>query len=1105
MLKKIIHRPVLATVISIILVILGLIGLFNLPLTQFPEIAPPQVAVNAFYPGGNAEVVSRSVIVPIEEAINGVENMSYMTSTANNDGSASISVSFKLGTDPDQAAVNVQNRVAQVTGILPPEVVQAGISVFKQQNSFIMALEITSDNNKLYDETFLQNYTKINLLPEIKRIQGVGNAGIFGAKDYAIRVWLNPQQLAAYSLSPQEVMAAIQDQSLEAAPGKFGENSKEALEFAIKYKGKLKTVEDFQNIVIRSNAEGSALYLKDIARIEFGSASYTNENKADGLDGVAFGINQTAGSNANEIQIAITELMERASKSFPKGVKYNVIFSTKTQLDDSINQVKTTLIEAFLLVFIVVILFLQDFRSTLIPAIAVPVSLIGTFFFMQLMGYSINMLTLFALLLAIGIVVDDAIVVVEAVHSKMERKHLPALPATVSTMGEITNAIISITLVMVAVFFPAGFLKGSTGVFYRQFTFTLAVAILISALNALTLSPALCALFLKNKHSGEEGGNPADKKDPVSRFFVSFNNGFKAFTHKYINALRFLVQHKWIAVAALAMITIASVYLMRSTPKAFVPNEDNNFIVFGLSLPPGASLDRTTRALGNATDLLKGETSINSTVTISGLNPFGFNNISSYATGFICLKPIEQRGEIKVIDNLVTHFSDKLSPIKEGSIFAFTMPTLQGFGNFNGLEFVLQDRTGGSLTKFGEVANQFVADLANEKQIGTVNNTFEADYPQLEIDVDNLKAKQLGVNVRDLMMTVQAYYGSMQATDFNLFGKYYRVYVQADIPYRSEPSSLDGIFIKNKLGEMVPVNSMVQLKHVYGPQTINRYNMYNSIPVNASPKEGVSTGEAIKVVEALAAKKLPAGYSYEWTGLSKEEKESGNQVLAIFVLSIVFVYFLLAALYESYIVPLAVIFSVPTGIIGVFLAIQAAGIDNNIYVQIGLIMLIGLLSKNAILIVEFALQRRRTGHSIVEAALEGASLRLRPILMTSFAFIAGLIPLMYVKGSSANGNHSVSIGTAGGMLSGVLLGIFIVPVLFIIFQNLQEKISPHKKNSSETENQHLQMHNESMGEDHGTLIIKISSMRLVIGCRISFYLFNYRPDDLWMYGGKKIH
>jgi len=1051
MLKKIITRPVLATVISILLVILGLIGLFNLPLTQFPEIAPPQVSVSAFYPGGNAEVVSRSVIVPLEEAINGVENMSYMTSSANNDGSASISVSFKLGTDPDQAAVNVQNRVAQVTGILPPEVVQAGISTSKQLNSMIMVLEISSDNNKLYNETFLQNYIKINILPEIKRIQGVGNAFIFGGKDYAIRIWLNPQQLAAYQITPQEVLGAIQDQSLEAAPGKFGENSSEALEFAIKYKGKLNNIEDFQSLVIKSNPDGSALYLKDVARIEFGSASYSNENKADGLDGVALGIFQMSGSNANEIQIAILEMMDRSAKSFPKGIKYNVVFSTKTQLDDSISQVKTTLIEAFILVFIVVILFLQDFRSTLIPAIAVPVSLIGTFFFMQMMGYSINMLTLFALLLAIGIVVDDAIVVVEAVHSKMERKHMAALPATISTMGEITNAIISITLVMVAVFFPAGFLKGSTGVFYKQFTFTLAVAILISALNALTLSPALCALFLKDKHHPEGDGSPLVKKGFVARFYDGFNTGFRALTHKYLVSLKFLFAHKWVALSALAIITAITVYMMNTTPKAFVPNEDNNFVVFQLALPPGASLNRTTEALAKTTNLLKGEPSINSTVTISGLNPMGFNNSSSYATGFICLKPIEERGEMKLIDDLTNHFNKKLSPVKEGSVFAFTFPTLPGFGNFNGVEFVLQDRTGGGFQKFGDVANQFVAELSKEKEVANARLDFKADYPQLEIDVDNLKAKQMGVNVRDLLMTVQTYYGSIQATDFNLFGKYYRVFLQADIPFRADAVSLDGVFVKNNIGEMVPVSAIVNLKHVYGPETISRYNMYNSIPVSVSPKQGVSTGQAIKAIEALAVKKLPVGYSYELTGLSKEESESGNQVLLIFIMSVVFVYFLLAGLYESYILPLAVILSIPTGIIGVFIAIQIAGLDNNIYVQIGLIMLVGLLSKNAILIVEFALQRRRAGHTIVESALEGASLRLRPILMTSFAFVAGLIPLMYVEGSSANGNHSVSIGTAGGMLSGVLLGIFIVPVLFIVFQHLQEKLSPHKKYHQEEE------------------------------------------------------
>lgn len=1056
MLKTIIRRPVLATVISIILVILGLIGLSRLPLTQFPEIAPPSVQVNAFYPGGNAEVVSRAVIVPLEEAINGVENMTYMTSSASNDGAASVSVFFKLGTNPDQAAVNVQNRVAQVTSQLPVEVVQAGITTIKQLNSMIMVLSLYSEDSKLYDEKFVQNYAKINVIPEIKRIQGVGNAFVFGTKDYAIRIWLKPQQLASYGLTPQDVMTAIQDQSLEAAPGKFGENSNETLEYVIKYKGKLNTSEQFENIVIKSNSDGSVLYLKDVARIEFGSSSYASDNKLDGMEGAAMGIFQTAGSNANEIQIKINNLLERAALSFPKGIKYKVVYSTKIQLDDSIDQVKMTLIEAFILVFIIVFLFLQDFRSTLIPAIAVPVSLIGTFFFLQLMGFSINMLTLFALVLAIGIVVDDAIVVVEAVHSKMERSHIPAREATFSAMSEITGAIISITLVMAAVFLPVGFMEGSTGVFYRQFAFTLATAILISALNALTLSPALCALFLKNSHAGEGREKITTRKSFAGRFFSGFNVGFKAITNKYIAGIRFLIRYRWVGIGLLAIIIAATLLLMQKTPRGFIPNEDANFVAFALSLPPGASLERTSKVLKKADTILKTEQAIQTTVTISGFNMLSGSNSSAYAMGFVNLKQVDQRGKIKGIDDLVSHLNNRFFPIKEGSFNVFTFPSVPGFGSFNGLEFVLQDRTGGNIQKFSDEARAFLGELAKEKEIGTAFTLFKADFPQLELEVDNIKAKQLGVSVRDLMATLQAYYGSMQATDFNRFGKYYRVYVQADIAYRSEPSSLDGIFVKNQQGQMVPVNTLVHLKHVYGPEAIGRYNMFNAININATPKAGYSTGDAMKAVEKVAAKKLPIGYSYEWTGLSKEEKESGNQMILIFALSFVFVYFLLSAQYESYILPLAVMLSIPTGVLGVFLAINIWGIDNNIYVQVGLIMLIGLLAKNAILIVEFALQRRKAGNTLVSSALEGASLRLRPILMTSFAFIVGLIPLMYATGASALGNHSISIGTAGGMLSGVILGVFIVPVLFIIFQYLQEKISGRPKFTISDSNGHGQ-------------------------------------------------
>jgi len=1032
---------VLATVISIILVMLGLVGLFRLPLTQFPDIAPPTISVFAVYPGGNAEVVTRSVIVPIEEAINGVENMTYIRSTASNDGSANISVYFKLGTNPDQAAVNVQNRVAEVTSVLPPEVIQAGITTTKQQNSMIMVIDINSEDSRLYNETFVQNYTKINVLPEIKRIPGVGNAQVFGTKDYAIRIWLKPQQLAAYNLTPQDVISAIQDQSLEAAPGKFGENSKEALEYVIKYKGKLNTPEQYENLVVRSNPDGSVLYLKDLARIEFGSSSYASDNKVDGKDGATLGIFQTAGSNANEIQIAILKVLEKASRSFPKGIKYDVIYSTKKQLDSSIRQVESTLLEAFILVFIIVFLFLQDFRSTLIPAIAVPVSLIGTFFFLQLLGFSINMLTLFALVLAIGIVVDDAIVVVEAVHTKMERAKLPAREATFSAMSEITGAIISITLVMSAVFLPVGFMEGPTGVFYRQFALTLATAILISALNALTLSPALCALLLRNAHAGEGGEKITARKSFAGRFFQAFNAGFKATTNRYITGVRFLARHRFVAAGMLALIIAVTVWLMRTAPKGFIPNEDDNFVVFMAALPPGASLDRTTAVLRRADTLLQGEKAIHSTVTFSGFNMLSNSSGSAYAMGFVNLKPIADRGSINEIKDVVSHLSDKFTPIKEGTFSVFTMPSVPGFGTFNGLEFVLQDRTGGSIRKFSETANRFLAVLNKQKQIGSAFTLFKADFPQLEMDVDDIKAKQLGVSVRDIMATLQAYYGSMQATDFNRFGKYYRVFVQADIPFRNDPSTIDGIYVRNQAGQMVPVNTLVTLKRVYGPESIDRYNLFNSISVNATPADGYSTGEAMKAVEAVAARNLPQGYSFEWTGLSKEENESGNQMLLIFGLSILFVYFLLSAQYESYILPLCVILSIPTGIAGVFLAIRLAGIDNNIYVQVGLIMLIGLLSKNAILIVEYALQRRRAGHTILSSAMEAARLRLRPILMTSLAFIAGLTPLMNVRGASAQGNHSISIGTAGGMLSGVVLGVFIIPALFIIFQYLQERIS----------------------------------------------------------------
>lgn len=1040
MFKKFIERPVLATVISILLVILGVLGLTSLPLQQFPDIAPPAVQVMAIYPGANAETILRSVAPSLEESINGVENMSYISSNASNDGSLIITVYFKLGTDPDQAAVNVQNRVAQATSQLPAEVVQAGITTAKQQNSLIMVVDLFSEDAKNYDQTFMANYAAINIIPEIKRIPGVGQAIVFGGnKDYSMRVWLNPSQMSAHSLTPQEVSAAIQDQNLEAAPGKFGESSKESFEYVIKYKGKLNEASDYENIVIRANADGSVLRLKDVARIEFGAYTYSSTTRVDGRPGVDIGVMQLAGSNANEIQIAINKLLEKAQQKFPKGVKYGITYSTKVALDQSIEQVKHTLIEAFILVFIVVLIFLQDFRSTLIPAIAVPVAVIGTFFFMQLFGFSINLLTLFALVLAIGIVVDDAIVVVEAVHSKMEHQHLKPRPATIAAMSEITGAIISITLVMSAVFLPVGFMKGSTGVFYRQFAFTMAIAIIISAINALTLSPALCALLLKD-HSGDVTTD-GKKKTFVQRFFTSFNTGFNALSNKYLGSLRFLVRHKWVAISGLVLIVLGTVFMMKKTPSGFIPSEDQGFIAIALSMPAGASLDRTTAVIHEVEQQLQPLQATRLLNVLAGFNVLTSSNTPSAGACFVLLKPMKERGEVKDINEIMNQIRGKLATIKEGNFFVFTFPTVPGFGNVDGLDFVLQDRRNGRLDKFSGVANNFIGELMKRPEIAVAFTSFKADYPQLQMEVDDVKAKQLGVSVKDVLQTMQAYFGSAQASDFNRFGKYYRVVVQADVAARAEPSSIDGIFVKNNRGDMVPINTLVTLKRVYGPETASRYNLFGSIGVNAMARPGFSSGDAIRAVEEVAKTSLPDGYSYEFSGITKEEISSGGQSAIIFALCLLFVYFLLAAQYESYILPLSVILSIPTGILGVFLAIGMMGIENNIYVQVALVMLIGLLAKNAILIVEYAVQRRRAGKTLLSAALEAAKLRLRPIIMTSLAFIAGLVPMMSATGPSALGNHSISIGAAGGMITGVVLGLFLIPVLFIIFQYLQEKVS----------------------------------------------------------------
>jgi hydrophobic/amphiphilic exporter-1 (mainly G- bacteria), HAE1 family len=1037
MLKRFIERPVLSTVISIILLLLGGLSLYTLPVTLFPDIAPPSVQVTALYPGANAEVVARSVATPLEEAINGVENMTYMTSNSSNDGSMTLTVFFKQGTDPDIASVNVQNRVSKAVNQVPTEVVQAGISTQKVQNSIIMFVALSADDEKQYNELFLENYIKINLIPQIQRVPGVGQALVFGTKDYSMRIWLKPDRLIANNLAPQDVLNAVRDQNLEAAPGRLGQNSPEVFEYVLKYKGKLNSNEDYENIIIKSNADGSMLKLKDVARVEFGSYTYSSNSRMNGKPVSGFAVFQTAGSNANDILTEVERQLKEFERTLPKGLKTTVMYNSKEFLDASIYQVRETLIIAFVLVFLVVFLFLQDFRSTLIPAIAVPVAIIGTFFFMQLFGFTLNLLTLFALVLAIGVVVDDAIVVVEAVHSKMERTKLPARVATLQSMNEISGAIISITLVMAAVFIPVGFMQGPAGVFYRQFAFTLATAILISAVNALTLSPALCALFLKNEH--EEEGH--QKKGFGKRFFHAFNVGFKSMTERYVRSLQFLIKHKWISIAALVIISGVSFWLVKTTPTGFIPTEDQGFVLYAVNTPPGSSLDRTHQATVAIDSIIRKEESANNLYVIDGLNFISNANASPYAAGFMRLKDYKDRGAVKDPDQIAAILSQKVAAVKGANAFFFNFPTVQGFGNVSGFEFMLQDRTNGPLDKLGNTTWAFIGALMQRKEIAYAFTTFAAGNPQYMIEVDNVKAKQLGVSVSDLMQTMQIYYGSSFVSDFNRFGKYYRVMAQADIPYRADAGTLNGIYVKNNQGEMVPAKTLVTLKRVFGPETVTRNNLFNAVTINGVPKPGYSTGDAIKAVNETAKQVLPRGYAHEWTGVTREEINTGGQTGFIFLLSIIFVYFLLAAQYESYIIPLAVILTIPTGVLGVFSFIGLAGVENNIYVQIGMIMLVGLLAKNAILIVEYAVQRRRAGMGLIESALEGSRLRLRPILMTSFAFIVGLLPLVWTHGASAKGNHSIGMSAVGGMLTGVILGVFIIPVLFVIFQYLQERLT----------------------------------------------------------------
>ncbi len=1031
MFKKFIQRPVLSTVISVIIVILGVLGLIELPISQYPDIAPPTVNVAASYTGANADVVLKSIVIPLEEQINGVENMTYMTSTATNDGNASIKIFFKVGTNPDLAAVNVQNRVSRATSLLPVEVTQAGVTVTKSQSSNLLIFSLYSED-KAYDQTFLQNYAKINLVPQIQRVVGVGDVTVFGAKDYSMRIWLKPDVMQQYKLIPSDISAALAEQNIEAAPGKFGENGDQAFQYVIKYKGRLTTAQEFEDIVIKSVGNGQMLRLKDVAKVELGSLSYASTIKTNGVESAAMAISQTPGSNARDVINNSKKLIDEAAKNFPKGVKYTTLVDVNENLDASIEKVIHTLVEAFILVFIVVFIFLQDFRSTLIPAIAVPVAIVGTFFFLNLFGFTINLLTLFAMVLAIGIVVDDAIVVVEAVHAKLDHGYKSAKKATIHAMDEISGAIISITLVMAAVFIPVTFIGGSTGVFYKQFGITLAVAIILSAINALTLSPALCALLLK-PHADDH-----KHKSYLQRFYTSFNVAFDNVTARYKRSVSFLSAKKWIALASIVIAGAALVYMMKTTPSAFVPSEDQGTVFANISLPPSASMERSDVIAKRVDSIAKTIPGVKNTLRIVGQN-FTAGAGSAYSMVIVKLLPWDQR-ELSV-DDVIGQLFAKTSGIREANIFFISPPTIQGFGQSGGFEFQLQDKGGHTTAEFYKVNNEFLAKLSERPEIQYATTPFNPGFPQYMMDVNLAKAKDAGVSVNTILSTMQGYYGGLYASNFNKFGKQYRVMIQASPEFRTNTQGLNKIFVRNSSGNMAPITEFVKMTRVFGPESISRFNLFTSISITGAPKPGFSSGDAIKAIQEVAAESLPAGYGYEFSGLTREELASGSETIFIFILCLVFVYFLLSAQYESYILPFAVLLSIPFGLAGAYLFSIIFKLNSNIYLQISLIMLIGLLAKNGILIVEFALDRRRKGLPILQSAIEGAVARLRPILMTSFAFILGLVPLMFATGAGAVGNRSIGTGAVGGMLIGTILGVFVIPVLFIIFQTLQEKVS----------------------------------------------------------------
>ena len=1037
-----IKRPVLSTVISVLIVILGFIGLATLPIEQYPDIAPPTVVVQTTYTGADAETVKNSVLAPLEESINGVENMTYMTSSASNSGSAYIQIYFKQGTNADMCAVNVQNRVSQAQALLPAEVTRVGVTVMKRQTSNVMMYTLTTEDGR-YDDEFLTNYNNINIVPALKRITGVGDVQNPGMKTYAMRIWLKPDVMKQYGLMPSDISTALSEQNIEAAPGSFGEQSDMSYEYVMRYKGRMKTAEEFGNIILSSTQTGQTLKLKDVAEIKLGGLQYSVAMRNNNHPSVLGMIQQIAGSNANDIAKAVKAELESQSKNFPPGLEYKINYDVTEFLYASIEEVVKTLAITLLLVFFVVYIFLQDFRSTLIPLIAVPVSLIGTFFFLEIFGFSINLLTLSALLLAIAIVVDDAIVVVEAVHAKLDLGYKSSLTASIDAMNEISGAIISITLVMASVFVPVSFIGGTSGTFYREFGVTMAISIFISALNALTLSPALCAIFLKPHN--EDGSER--KMSRIDRFHTSFNASYDKILGKYKNGVQKMVSKPALIIGLVVVGIAALVVTMKTTKTGLVPDEDTGTLFCTVSMPPATSVHRTQQVINQVDSMLGTNPAIQSREQIQGYN-FIAGQGSDQATFVIKLKPFADRNMAEGSMAVLGVIYKQTAQIKDAQILAFGPPMIPGFSANNGVSIVMEDKTGGDLNKFFQVTKNYLAELNKRPEIQLAMTSYNPSYPQFMIDVDVAKCKQAGITPSTVLSTLQGYYGGLYASNFNSYGKLYRVMIQGDVQSRMRPDGLSNIYVRTPAG-MSPVNEFCSMKRVYGPSNINRFNMFTSINITANVADGYSTGEAIQAVKEVAATSLPQGYTYDFSGLTRSENESSNSTVLIFVLCIVFVYLILSAQYESYILPLAVILSIPFGLAGAYLFTQIFQHNNDIYMQISLIMLIGLLAKNAILIVQFALERRHTGMAITWSAILGAGARLRPILMTSLAMIVGLLPMMFAMGVGKNGNQTLGAAAIGGMLIGTFCQIFVVPALFVIFESLQEKIKPIKFDDEE--------------------------------------------------------